>query len=84
MRIMITKDGVDRIVATVAGISSAVVPVLINEHVISSHTGETIGAVVAAIIASYHGSAVVTKKSVENTTGQDETLTEFMERNKGK
>ena len=55
----ITKNGVDAVIATGASIASAVIPVLITEHAINSHTGELIGSIVAAVVAGYHGSAKV-------------------------
>lgn len=55
----ITKKGIDSAVATLAAISGSVTPTLLANHDISGHTAELIGAVVAALVAAYHGGAQV-------------------------
>lgn len=51
----ITKKGLDAALATTGGLAATVIPVLIDNHVVTASLGATIGGVVTAIIAGWHG-----------------------------
>lgn len=51
----ITKKGLDAALATAGGVASTVLPVLVENHVLSASIAATIGGVVTAVIAGWHG-----------------------------
>lgn len=61
----ITKSTVDRALTVLAGVASAVLPGLVDQHVITAGLATTIGAGLSAALASYHGGAAVQRRRVD-------------------
>lgn len=57
------KDLVDRTLTMVAAIAAAVLPILVDSHVVTSLIAADIGSGVAVLIAGYHGGSVVTSRA---------------------
>lgn len=55
----ITKAGIDTGMTITAAVTSAVVPILVRGHDLSTTVGAAIGAGVAAIVVGYHGGSSV-------------------------
>lgn len=57
------KDLIDRALTLAAAGAAAVLPILVDTHVLTSLIAADIGSGVAVLIAGYHGGSVVTNRS---------------------
>lgn len=57
------KDLIDRALTLAAAAAAAVLPILVDTHVLTSLIAADIGSGVAVLIAGYHGGSVVTNRA---------------------
>lgn len=56
------KRLLDRGITVASAVAAPVLTLLVDQHVMSIHTSIDLGAVVAALVATYHGGAVAQKR----------------------
>lgn len=62
---MMTKNTLDKTLATVGAVASAVLPGLVDAHVLSAGLAASIGAGIAVLIGGYHGGAAAANRLTE-------------------
>lgn len=63
----ITKATIDRGLTIVAAASAPALTSLVDAHALSSQLAVDLGALVAAVVAAYHGGAIVQRTRTEPT-----------------
>ncbi len=58
-----SKNTIDRVLTLAAALAAAVLPILVDAHVLSSLIAADIGSGVAVLIGGYHGGSVVTNRA---------------------
>lgn len=65
----ITEKGVDRVITLIAGISATLLPVLVDNNVITIQLSVLIGSSITAVVAGFHGTTTasnITKNRIKN------------------